>query len=338
MHRTNVGRLVTVEEHWLSANVNKEFVKIAYENATPAELAKVKFIQNFIDGGIITDLNEKRLAFMDANDIDTQIIGYGNNSPAYLPAKYSVDLCRLANTELGEACRKAPGRLYGYAVVPVEDPDAAVKELERAVKEDGLKGVMFNGVVDGHFYDGDRFYPILEKAAELGVPVYFHPGEVAGTVADYYYRGEKISQNVSTILSGHGIAWHYDTGMIYLRLVLSGIFDKLPDLQFIIGHWGELMSFYFNRMDDKMPRELTGLKKNISEYFTQNMYVTPSGMFFQDEMDFCLRWFSTDRILWSLDYPYSLDSNVRTFLEAYDLPEEDKQKIAHLNAERLWNI
>ena len=119
-----------------------------------------------------------------------------------------------------------------------------------------------------------------------------------------------------------------------MRFILSGIFDKLPGLKMIVGHWGELLPFYFDRMNASMPPQMTGLLHDIKYYFRNNVYTDPSGMFFKDDMDFCMKAFAPDHILWAQDYP----SLVKTFLEELDLDEETKENIAHRNAEKLFRL
>ena len=123
-----------------------------------------------------------------------------------------------------------------------------------------------------------------------------------------------------------------------MRMILSGIFDRLPELQLICGHWGELLPYYFNRMDDMFQTALTGLLHKISYYFQNNMYLTPSGMFYEDDLQFCLKKVGAGRILWATDYPYCKPENSKQYLEDLDIAQEKKQKIAYMNAEELFSL
>ena len=144
--------------------------------------------------------------------------------------------------------------------------------------------------------------------------------------------------SVTTVFAGHGIGWHYDSVMQYLRMILSGIFEKLPELTLICGHWGETLPYYFNRLDTTLTREVTGLMYNISEYFKRNMYITPRGMFFHDDFEFCIKKMGIHRLLWATDYPYRKQENSKKYLDAFPISIEDKEKIAHENAEKLFGI
>lgn len=189
------------------------------------------------------EVNDK---FMDENGIDAQIIGYGNNQPMHISAdKGAVEICKQANDYLYEGISQYPDRLYGYATLSVDDVAASVKELERCVVELGFKGVMFNGPFNNSFLDEESFFPIFEQAVQLDVPVYLHPTEVPAELRKYYYEGSWNLRTANTF-AGFGIGWHYHTAMHLMRFILSGIFDKLPTLKMIVGHWGEMIPFYYD--------------------------------------------------------------------------------------------
>lgn len=331
-------KIITVEEHFMVKEINDKFNEVI-KPKDEFDKNQLDFVNIFVGKGEITDIDERRIAFMNANEIETQIIGYGNNSPMHISKENGAyELCKLANDKLAEACKKYPGRLYGYATLPVDDVEASVKELERCVKELGLVGVMFNGPFQGHFLDEERFYPIFEKAAELDIPVYLHPTEVSKELRDYYYSGS-WNARTTNVFSGFGIGWHYDTGVALMRFILSGIFDKLPNLKMIVGHWGELLPYYFDRMDQNLSTGVTNLEHNIKYYFKNNVYTDPSGIWSKDDFDFVLKTFDKEHILWAQDYPYGInDINVKTFLEEYNIDDETREMIAHKNAEKLFKI
>lgn len=330
-------KLITVEEHFMSKAVNDRFKELLPpKDATEAN--QVAFVDAFIARGEITNVDAGRIQAMDAKGVDAQIIGYGNNHPMHLSKEEgAVELCKLANDELYAATQKYPGRFYGYATLPVDDVPAAVAELERCVKELKFKGIMFNGPYRGHFLDEERFFPIFEKAAEWNVPVYLHPTEVSSEVRNYYYTGS-WNARTANLFSGFGIGWHYDTAMHLMRFILSGIFDKLPNLKMIVGHWGEMLPFFFDRMNDSMRPQVTGLQHEIKYYFWNNVYTDPSGMFYKDDMEFCLKTFHPEHILWAEDYPYCANPRVKSFLEEMNLDSETLARISHKNAEKLFGI
>lgn len=331
-------RIITIEEHFMSKKINDRYNQII-KPKTDLEKANYEFVNNFVNRGEITNISNERIEFMDRNGIDTQIVGYGNNSPMHLDKEHgAIELCKLANDELFEATQKFNGRIYGYATLPVCDIKESIKELERCIKELGFKGWMINGTFKGEFLDKEKYYEIFKMAEQLDIPVYLHPAELKGEILDRYYIGN-WNLMTSNIFSGFGIGWHYDTAMHLMRLILSGIFDKLPNLKIIIGHWGELLPFYFDRINYSLIPKVTGLKHDIKYYFYNNIYTNPSGMFYKDDFEFCLKTMNIEHIMWAQDYPYGInDEQVRTFLEKYEISNEIKEMIAYKNAEKLFKL
>ena len=223
-----------------------------------------------------------------------------------------------------------------FAHLPMGDGEAAARELSRCVKELGFAGAMLMGHYKGLPYDDPLYLPIFAKAEELDVPIYLHPSVVSESVKREYYSGP-WSEETATLFAGFGAGWHYDVGVQVTRMMLAGVFDRHPRLKIMLGHWGELISFFMYRLDE-MPRSVTGLNKNLSDYFKENIYVNPSGMLYGDEFRYCLAAFGADHIMWAEDYPYRKKENIRSFLEEFDIPEADREKIAHGNIERLLRV
>ena len=331
-------KIVTIEEHYVSEAINHQYNQLMNQTATEEEKIKAKFIEDYIKKDKrITDLGPERIAYMDQVGIDVQLISYGNNSPMDLPAEHAIPLSKQANDDLAKACQQYPYRFYGLATLPVADPKAAADELERTVKELNFKGVMLQGSYNGQFFDDQAFWPIFEKAQALDVPIQLHPGEVDAKVIDHYYEGN-WSPQVTMTLSGHGLGWHYDAGIHVLRLILAGVFDAYPNLKIISGHWGETIPYFLDRLNETLPQAVTGLKHDIAYYYRHNIYVTPSGMFYKAPMSLCINELGADRVLWSMDYPYMLRENTATFLENFDISDEEKAQIAYKNAEALFKL
>jgi uncharacterized protein len=121
-------------------------------------------------------------------------------------------------------------------------------------------------------------------------------------------------------------------------MILAGKFERFPNLQVISGHWGEMVPFYLQRMDDTIPQEATGLSRSISETYRKHVYVTPSGMFNLPHFEFIHKVVGADRIIYAVDYPYLSHTGARGFLENLPVSQEDKEKIAHRNAEALFRL
>ena len=171
------------------------------------------------------------------------------------------------------------------------------------------------------------------------MPISWHPAFPAAVIQNHYYLSDSYSTQVGAEFATAGFGWHLDVGVHMARLVLSGIFDKLPNLQFISGHWGETIPAMLDRMDQIMKPQMTGLKKKISDYYHENVYFTPSGILSRDQFEYMVKVFGADRILWALDYPYiPFQECSADFLLNSDLTEAQKELIAHGNAERLFKM
>jgi hypothetical protein len=118
-------------------------------------------------------------------------------------------------------------------------------------------------------------------------------------------------------------------------MVLSGVFDRYPDLQVILGHWGEMIPWFLYRLDEALPPRATKLERTIGEYVRQNSYYTPGGMFTEPHLRFCADVLGTERLIYAVDYPFVGNDGAVDFLLKADLPESVKEDIGHRNAERL---
>lgn len=330
-------KIITFEEHTSDkaiADATRKMIGKTFPNIkymTDPQMTAVP------PAGTLSDLGDRRIADMDATGITMQIISY-SNQPQLLPAEEAIPLTREANDRLADAIKQHPDRFGGFATLPWSNPEAAGKELERSVNALGLKGALITGrpSADAVFLDNSRYEPVLEAAAALKVPLYIHPGFPTCNLQKDYYSG--FSLMVETAFSLFGWGWHAEAGILVIRMILAGVFEKYPGLHIISGHWGEMVPFFLERLDMAMPKKMTGLPQSISEYFKEHVYVTPSGMFSYPQLRYIMDTLDIDRILYSVDYPYIIEEDVAGFLEKALISEEDKEKIAHVNAERLLGI
>ena len=163
-----------------------------------------------------------------------------------------------------------------------------------------------------------------------------HPGYPLPEVQRPYYGD--LSTEVTARLSLFGWGWHNEAGVQLLRVLLSKKFDQFPNLQVISGHWGEMVPFYLQRLDDMIPQEVTGLSRSITETYKQHVYVSPSGMLNLPHFQFIHTVLGADRILYSVDFPYLTMAGARRFLEALPVSEQEKEMIAYRNAEALFRL
>ena len=190
------------------------------------------------------------------------------------------------------------------------------------------------GRTGGDFLSAERFDPILAVAARLGVPIYLHPAlPTRVTAADNYEAG--LDPIVAARFASAAWGWHTETGVHFLHLVLSGVFDRYPALQVILGHWGEMIPWFLDRLDEALPPRATRLDRTIGDYVRQNSYYTPAGLFTEPHLRFCLDVLGPGRMIYSVDYPFVGNDGAVDFLQRAELPESAKEDIAHRNAERL---
>lgn len=331
-------KIIALEEHFRTAAINAAANKLL-EKLAPAGQSGA------FDKGLAIydvpasrqeDLGADRLQHMDATGIDVQVLSYASPGVQILPAVEAVPLARDANDQLAAAIQAHPDRFAGFATLPTPDPEAAAAELERAVLQLGFKGAMINGRTNDRFLDDPSFRPILEAAVALDVPIYLHPTIPSKAVQDAYYAG--LDPAISAGFATAGWGWHAETGIHALRMILAGVFDQYPSLQLILGHWGEMIPFYLARVDEALSPVAKHLQRRVSDYFLQQVYVTPSGMFTLPPFLLTLQIMGADRIMYAVDYPFIEGEQARAFLENAPISPADKEKIAHGNAERVLKL
>ncbi|HWC30789.1 MAG TPA: amidohydrolase family protein [Dehalococcoidia bacterium] len=282
----------------------------------------------------LDDLGELRIREMDDAGIDMQVLSHGAPSTQRLEGEQAVSLARGANDRLYDAIQRHPDRFAGFAALPTAEPKAAADELERTVTQYGFKGAMVHGLTNGVFFDDKRFWPILERAQALDVPIYLHPAVPARAVVDTYYKD--YLQDFPGILTA---AWGFtvETATAGIRMVLSGAFDAYPNLKIILGHLGEGLPFLLWRIN--MALERPGNKSiPFREIFATHFYITTSGNFSTPALVCSMLEMGIDRILYSVDYPYVMNPPGTAWMQDLQVAPEDKEKILSGNAKRLLKL
>jgi uncharacterized protein len=320
-------RTIAIEEHYRSRAVvaARAAGRVADERSPAADCVADR----------LADLGAGRLADMDAAGIDVQVISHNVPGPEACAPGDAVPIAREANDELAAAVAAHPDRFAAFAALPTSDPDAAAEELRRAVTELRFRGALVNGTTHGRFLDDRSFWPVFAEAERLHVPIYLHPAPPPPAVWDAYYDG--LAPEVASLLGTSAWGWHVETGLHVLRLVLAGVFDRNPGLQVVIGHLGEAVPFMLARADSVLTR-FAQLERPVREYFERNFHYTTSGMFARAPFDCLLDVVGPGRVLFAVDYPFSDNVPARAFLDALPLPTEDRERIAHGNAEALLRL
>jgi predicted TIM-barrel fold metal-dependent hydrolase len=323
-------RIITLEDHFTTPL----FSEALPHNPALATIVAQRGQQVGVDiGAELLDLGSSRLRAMDAAGIDLQVVSLTAPGCEALDAETAVPIAKDANDRLCEAIKAHPERLAGFAALPTADPDASAEELERAVRQLGLKGAMINGHVRGRYLDDKKYWSIFECAQALDVPIYLHPTPPHPTVMKTYFEGyEEIG------LPGWGFA--LETSVHFLRLVFAGVFDAYPRLKFILGHLGEGLPFGIHRLNEHTHAFAArrGLKKSPAEYLRENLVVTTSGNFFTPAFLCTVMAVGVDNVLFSVDWPYESNGTAADWFAHLQISDQDKEKLAHLNAERILHL
>ena len=320
--------VIAIEEHFVTPELQRAWAGVPQAEQDPMQ----KLSPAEIDAKLL-DLGDARIAAMDEAGIDIAVLSPNTPGVQNLDTADAAPMAREINDFLAAAIRLHPDRLQGFAILPTPDPQAAARELERAMALPELKGVYLYGRTRETPLDHPSLLPMWEAVAGTRTPVYLHPQVSTAPVREQLYGG--FDQQLSTMFAGGGIGWHYETGIQIVRLVLAGVFDRFPDLQIITGHWGEVVLFYLDRIN--LLQRTVKLERPISDYFRRNVSVTPSGIASQRYFHWALEVLGAERILFSTDYPYvpTPEGGARAFLDAAGLSAGDRALIEHGNWERL---
>lgn len=320
-------KLIGIEEHFVTPEIRAAWAASAIGQEGTGRLDRGDIEQR------LDDLGQHRLALMDESGVDVQVLSVTTPALHNLDPEESVSLARRTNDLVAATIAKYPTRFQGFAVLPTASPDEAALELERSVTSLGLAGALLCGRTRDKNLDHPDFRPMLETAASLSVPVFVHPQIPQRAVREVYYSG--FGDQVDTAFATFALGWHYEAGIQFVRLMLAGVLDEYPGLQIILGHWGEVILFYLERLSSLA--RVAKLGRPVADYIRQNLYVTSSGMWNHSYLQRTLEIVGPERILFSTDYPYQYRPGGagRSFLDEAALSLEEKELFAHGNWERL---
>src|SRR5581483_9480617 len=201
-------RTITLEEHFATPEFFNGPARFVKERAQKIGDRYLLVIDR------LCELGAKRLAEMDAAGIDMQVLSLSAPGVEQMESADSVAMARDTNDYLADAVKRHPNRFAGFAAIPTGSPKQAVEELERCVKQ-GFKGAVINGHNRGRYLDNSFYWPILECAEALNVPIYLHPTPPPQPVIDTYYGG--FAPMVTDMLAGGAWCWHIETGVHMIR-------------------------------------------------------------------------------------------------------------------------
>jgi 2,3-dihydroxybenzoate decarboxylase len=285
----------------------------------------------------LQDLGQRRLDDMNATGIDVQLLLITSPGVQVFDADTAVGLAQSANDELAQAIAAHRDRFAGLAAIAPQRPAAAAQELERAVGTLKLKGAVVNSHTQGEYLDDPKFWDIFAAAEALDVPIYLHPNTPPNAmIGPFMDRG----------LDGAVFGFAVETGLHALRLVVSGVFDRFPKLQIVLGHLGEGLPYWLFRIDfmhgasvrAKRYASQPTLQRKASEYLKQNFHYTTSGMAWAPPIQYTQSVMGVDRVMYAMDYPYQFVPEEVHVTDALPLGYEDHKAFYQTNAERVFKL
>lgn len=330
---------IATEEAWAPPELLKTFLKMAAEKSIddPGFIAlwsrlgsRAQLISR------LSDIGEGRIRDMDATGIDVQILSLTSPGVQVFDRATANALAVSTNDEMAEAIRKYPSRFAGLAAAAPQDPKAAAKEIERGIRNLGLKGVIINSHTRGEFLDDPKFWDIFEAAEALNAPIYLHPQTPPPAMIMPY-----VERGLESAILGFGA----EAGLHALAIIRSGALDRFPKLKIILGHGGEALPFWLWRLDfmnrSARPSLRNGaakLNKMPSEYMKENFYVTTSGMPWPPVITFLQSVLGIERVLYAMDYPYQYDLNEVMATDNVPISKGDKKMLFQTNAEKVFAL
>jgi predicted TIM-barrel fold metal-dependent hydrolase len=294
----------------------------------------------------LTDV-ENRFRILDAAGDIRQILSMANPPlEGLFEPKVAVELYRAGNDEMAELVEKHGDRFAGaVASVPMGDVDAAVREIDRAVRELRLCGVQLYTDVNGRPLDDPEFEPVFAKMADADLPILLHPA-----------RGPKFADYPTEQESKYEIwrifGWLYDTAATVSRLVLAGVFDRFPDIKIVTHHLGGIIPYADMRIEEGFSKvakaaEASGeplkIEKHPYDYFRM-LYADTITVGSVAALRCGLTFFGADRVLFATDMPFDVEGGAKYLraalkgMEEIDIPAADKKKIYEDNARRLFKL
>jgi gamma-resorcylate decarboxylase len=320
------GGKIALEEHFVTPELEHCIAGVGW---APAEWRQV------LDR--LEDV-EDRLAQMDELGIELAVLSLGSDGVQGIPEPgRAAQIARQANDALAAIVQGHPDRFAGFAAVAMQDPDSARAELDRAVSELGFVGAMVNGYSNlgdadtGMYYDAPEYEPFWQTAAQLGVPIYLHPrNPLPGQRRIYEGREE---------LLGPTWAFAVETGTHALRLITSGLFDRVPGLQIILGHLGEQLPFAINRLQERLSHNPSvSLVKPPTRVLREHFYITTSGNNHTPSLVGVIAEMGAERVMFAADYPFETMADGARWFDGLDLDAGTRQQIARGNAARLLRL
>lgn len=271
---------------------------------------------------------ERQLEVFDAAGVDTIVSSSASFGDVDgLPVDRAKEVAYALNEERAAAEREHAGRFYGLATIPWQETEAALEVLDDAVQRLGLRGVVLHSNIAGRHVDSEETRPVFRRIAELGVPVCFHP---ARTIAEERLRDYGLE---------YVVGYMFDSSVAALRLVLSEIVSKLPDLKVVHPHCGATLPYLAGRIDTShskpysLGRELSPPPSaQLAGFYTDTMSQS------RDTLAYALGFYEEGHVVFGSDYPYFDPAMELAFVRDALAGDERREGVLHGNAARLFGL
>ena len=272
---------------------------------------------------------EVRLQEMDRDGVDQQVISATPVLFAYeRPVEHALDCAQLFNDAALELCSRGKGRLKSFCQVPLQDTDAACKELSRCMQS-GHLGVQIGNHVGGKNLDDPGIVTFLHHCADVGAAVLVHPWDMFG------------KDRMPNYMMPWTVGMPAETQLSVVALILSGAFDRLPNtLRICFAHGGGSFAFLLGRLENAFhhhPVARGNCQHPPSHYL--NRFYTDSAVFDQHALQFLVGTMGADQVMLGSDYPFPLgEERVGSLIRQSNLPQHTKAKLLSGNAKRFLEL
>ena len=325
-------RTVDIHAHWYPEEWLALFAKDGAAEGASLErtgerfMLRAKHISNAFDERFV--VVDERVKAMDARGIDLHALSLTTPMVYWASAPLALALSQAFNDAASAAHRRHPQRLVGLAMVPMQAPDLALRELERAAKLPGIKGLYLATNVNGEELDERKFWDVYARCEELGWAIFLHPVDTIGLERTKKYYLKNLCGNP------------YDTGVAVAHLIFGGVMDRFPQLEVNLPHAGGTFPWLIGRWDHgaKVRPELKHMKQPPSSYLKRFTYDTIGH---DDRINTNLvRLVGAERVTLGSDYCFDmgLDDPLSTVSRIAGLSAEDKARICGGNALKLLRL
>lgn len=269
---------------------------------------------------------DAKLAAMDAAGVERAALSINDPGPEWFGADGPA-VARVANDFVAGVVASHPRRFFGLCVLPLQDMQASLVELDRCVDDLGMKGVLLYTNLAGRFPDEPEFRPLFARAAERGLPLLLHPAKPV-TI-------EQVKAYEMTSALGN----MFDNTIALTRIIMAGILDEFPELKLVCPHLGGALPFLVGRLDHQtqvLKRGPKNLRHAPGEYLRRVWLDIVSPL--PPAMKFVYEFLGPDRLLYASDHPWVEPKLIRDAFDAVEMPADDREKIASLNARKLFQL